>query len=81
MNDQRHDQRHDQQRMGLPVHVANCEIRFGKTPCYVPVDQCETPKQILDWVQQLGPKTWVTTEHINAFIREAADYHGILIQG
>lgn len=49
----------------------------GDTPNYdIALDRCNTPEKVLGWVYHLSEKTWITSDHIRAFIKMACREHG-----
>jgi len=52
----------------------NRMVKYG-----IPKSKVVTPQNILGWVDHLGHKNWVTTEHLRAFVSVASQHLGLRI--
>ncbi len=70
-------------RLKIPrLDRKNRAIDFPASPhgyYWVPLDECSTHRQIIQWVMHLTDKDWMTKEHMRTFIRLACDFHGLPI--
>jgi len=62
----------------ISIELEGNYIKFLGIDGYdIKLDDCNNEKKILEWVDHLCEKSWVTTDMIRKFIRWTAGYHNI----